>query len=55
MVSTLLGLDVQRMTTLAKKWGNLPRGLLEYVDLQDWESGPVTVREPEKLSSNVKE
>jgi hypothetical protein len=25
------------MTTLAKKWGNLPRELLEYIDLQDWE------------------
>jgi hypothetical protein len=37
MISTLLGLDVQRMTTLAKKWGTPPRGLLEYIPLQNWE------------------
>ena len=36
MISTLLGLDVQRMTTLAEKWGTPPRALLRYSRLQDW-------------------
>ena len=37
IISTLLRLDVQRMTTLAEKWGTPPRGLLEYRLLQDSE------------------
>ena len=35
MISTPLDLDVQRMTTLASKWGNIPRSLLAYIDEED--------------------
>ena len=33
----MLGLDVQRMITLAQKWGSAPRALLKYIDLEDWD------------------
>ncbi|KAG8213311.1 hypothetical protein J3R82DRAFT_11790 [Butyriboletus roseoflavus] len=35
MASMLFGKDVGRMTTLAKKWGNIPRGLLRYISEED--------------------
>jgi len=35
MISTLLGLDVQRMTTLSRNWGNVPRMLVKYVNIED--------------------
>jgi hypothetical protein len=35
ITSTLLGLDVQHMKTLAKKWGNIPRLLLKYLRKED--------------------
>jgi len=34
-LATLLGLNVQRMTTLAEKWGSPPRALLKYIHLED--------------------
>ena len=37
MVSTLLGMDVHRMQTLAEKWGNVPRLLVRYMDWDDGE------------------
>lgn len=30
-------MDVERMITLAKKWGTVPRTLLQHTDTQDWE------------------
>ncbi|KAI9566980.1 hypothetical protein HD554DRAFT_1041616 [Boletus coccyginus] len=37
MLSTLLGLDVPRMTALSSNWGNVPRTLVKYVNTEDRE------------------
>ncbi|KAI9572496.1 hypothetical protein HD554DRAFT_1546856 [Boletus coccyginus] len=34
-LAILLGLDVPRMTTLSRNWGNVPRALLKYIDAED--------------------
>ncbi|KAI9568825.1 hypothetical protein HD554DRAFT_2171964 [Boletus coccyginus] len=34
-LATLLGLDVLRMTTLSRNWGNVARTLMKYVDTED--------------------
>lgn len=36
MTSIFLGLEVERMTTLATKPGTIPRILLRYIHLEDW-------------------
>jgi len=36
MASTLLGQDVHRTKTLAEKWGNVPRSLVQYNGEDDW-------------------
>lgn len=36
MTSLLLELDVARVSTLAKKWGNIPRTLLAYIYDEDF-------------------
>jgi len=35
MIGTLLELDVPRMTTLSRKWGNVPRMLKDYINIED--------------------
>ncbi|KAI9573181.1 hypothetical protein HD554DRAFT_2310957 [Boletus coccyginus] len=34
-LATLLGLDVPRMATLSRNWGNVPRRLLKYINMED--------------------
>lgn len=53
--SMLLGLDGERMSTLAKQWGNIPRTLLGCLQLGKRTRGfkDSTEKTPEVLSRNV--